>query len=154
MRLTLLKNTTHLEFDTRSQSDYFQCDTPLCIVGIFQSVGVLEHQRSFWLRISTAMFFSALHIFYHSNVHSFHTTDIIIMLYLLSYLVFYFWNENQTSQCLEGAYLCPCGKATTVTQKKHTCWIYTTDFVFLSTSLYSPLNLFCFSLGYWNLDVQ
>lgn len=90
MRLTLLKNTTHLEFDTRSQSDYFQCDTPLCIVGIFQSVGVLEHQRSFWLRISTAMFFSALHIFYHSNVHSFHTTDIIIMLYLLSYLVFYF----------------------------------------------------------------
>lgn len=89
MRLTLLKNTTHLEFDTRSQSDYFQCDTPLCIVGIFQSVGVLEHQRSFWLRISTAMFFSALHIFYHSNVHSFHITDIIMMLYLLPYLVFY-----------------------------------------------------------------
>lgn len=146
MRLTLLKNTTHLEFDTRSQSDYFQCDTPLCIVGIFQSVGVLEHQRSFWLRISTAMFFSALHIFYHSNVHSFHITDIIMMLYLLPYLVFYSEMKIKLVNALKVHIFAPVAKQQ-LSHKKYTCWIYTNDFVFPSTSLYSPLNLFCFSLG-------
>lgn len=75
-----------------------------------------------------------------------------MMLYLLPYLVFYsemkikLVNALKVQNALKVHVFAPVAKQQ-LSHKKYTCWIYTNDFVFPSTSLYSPLNLFCFSLG-------